>query len=1290
MSSRGSIPRRRRRSDDGDGDDVGSVSERASSGPMRGSRTSSHRSGDSKRLRLSTEEPDEEDEMVEVRDEVDGQDFRGRGSEELGEGSDDGQDIRYEELQEEVEDGSGNENLSDQEGSATNQDEEREASEETADGNYESAKDGALDDSEAQAGAAEEVETLGDVPQEGNDEASEESENAEDDTEVKRPSKSTSDLSKKSSAKVATPKSATSRNASQNGTAQKRSARDGTDDDQDSDTAESESSDRDTDEYAASNAAGSGSSKHPSTQTAGTGSTLSQSGLLNGGPQEAYKPGAIVRIRVTDFVTYTSAEFFPGPKLNMVIGPNGTGKSTLVCAICLGLGWGPQHLGRAKDTGEFVKHGCREATIEIELAGKPGSRHNPVVSRTIKRDGNKSTFTINGKQASRSQVLKLAQSFSIQIDNLCQFLPQDKVAEFAALTPIELLNSTQRAAAGEEMIEWHENLKRLRAEQKKLQADNQGDRDTLTNLEDRQEMQRADVERMRQRAQIKRKIEMLEMARPVLQYKQGHERYNNMRREVKRIERELARLKEDLEPALRSVNAKQQYCLETDEVIKYKTRRLEEAERAASDAGRRIEQHEREIKGFDDEINAEKEGGQGYRQEATKIQQTINKLTRQLNEKPDDFDVEWYNEQIREKRREIREIEEKAAQIKSDRRPLFERLNVKADQIKQAERQLQNLESQAGQQENKLGRLSADSVRAYHWIQQNQDKFEKEVFGPPVVTCSIKDPKYADAVESFLQRTDFMAFTTQTRNDFRTLQRILCGEQKLTDISIRTCSTPLDRLQPSAAEADEFREFGFECWAKDCLSGPDPVLAMLCSEKGLHQIPISHADMADNDFERLKTGRLISWVSGRLNYTVMRRREYDAISSRLRPLRPAKFWTSQPVDASERQRATQKIRTLKGEVQEVQEQINSEKARLEQLGHKHTELKQEQSELEREKGEKQTALTQFRAIPERIRQQEARQKENQKMFEQMRTRVANLRSEQDQASLRKAEVANISQQQPDLAELLHTIKDMTMEQFEADIDSEKARLELTHGGNSNVIKEFEERGRQIDKLRDKLADFQKKLDDYNHAINEIRGRWEPKLDSIIKSISDAFSDSFARIGCAGQVTLDKAEETGPNGEPGDSDFDQWSIQIHVKFREHENLSLLDSHRQSGGERAVSTIFYLMALQSLSASPFRVVDEINQGMDPRNERMVHGRLVDIACAPSETGGGGQYFLITPKLLSGLAYKPGMRVLCIYSGEHMPEDYNLIDFKGAIAKRKAVTGRRTTMGPAASTGSVSVHG
>lgn len=55
-----------------------------------------------------------------------------------------------------------------------------------------------------------------------------------------------------------------------------------------------------------------------------------------------HQPGSIVRVKLANFVTYTAVEFYPGPSLNMVIGPNGTGKSTLVCAICLGLGWGAQ------------------------------------------------------------------------------------------------------------------------------------------------------------------------------------------------------------------------------------------------------------------------------------------------------------------------------------------------------------------------------------------------------------------------------------------------------------------------------------------------------------------------------------------------------------------------------------------------------------------------------------------------------------------------------------------------------------------------------------------------------------------------------------------------------------------------------------------------------------------------------------------------------------------------------------------------------------------------------------
>jgi chromosome segregation ATPase len=121
------------------------------------------------------------------------------------------------------------------------------------------------------------------------------------------------------------------------------------------------------------------------------------------------------------------------------------------------------------------------------------------------------------------------------------------------------------------------------------------------------------------------------------------------------------------------------------------------------------------------------------------------------------------------------------------------------------------------------------------------------------------------------------------------------------------------------------------------------------------------------------------------------------------------------------------------------------------------------------------------------------------------------------------------------------------------------------------------------------------------------------------------------------------------------------------------MSILNSHRQSGGERAVSTIFYLMALQDLAQSPFRVVDEINQGMDPRNERMVHERMVDIACQERTS----QYFLVTPKLLTGLKFHPKMKVHIINSGEHIPDakeakgTWNMREFaKIALRTRKQI--------------------
>jgi len=50
------------------------------------------------------------------------------------------------------------------------------------------------------------------------------------------------------------------------------------------------------------------------------------------------------------------------------------------------------------------------------------------------------------------------------------------------------------------------------------------------------------------------------------------------------------------------------------------------------------------------------------------------------------------------------------------------------------------------------------------------------------------------------------------------------------------------------------------------------------------------------------------------------------------------------------------------------------------------------------------------------------------------------------------------------------------------------------------------------------------------------------------------------------------------------------------------------------------------------------------MDQRAERNVHNQLVEVTCATD----AGQYFLITPKLLTGLRYHKNMKVLIVNNG------------------------------------------
>ena len=79
------------------------------------------------------------------------------------------------------------------------------------------------------------------------------------------------------------------------------------------------------------------------------------------------------------------------------------------------------------------------------------------------------------------------------------------------------------------------------------------------------------------------------------------------------------------------------------------------------------------------------------------------------------------------------------------------------------------------------------------------------------------------------------------------------------------------------------------------------------------------------------------------------------------------------------------------------------------------------------------------------------------------------------------------------------------------------------------------------------------------------------MRALTAQLSGSYSDFFAHLNCAGQVSLREHEH----------DFAQFGIEIRVKFRQADDLQLLTAHHQSGGERSVATMLYLMALQALT-------------------------------------------------------------------------------------------------------------
>ncbi|MFX1478424.1 MAG: AAA family ATPase, partial [Promethearchaeota archaeon] len=129
-----------------------------------------------------------------------------------------------------------------------------------------------------------------------------------------------------------------------------------------------------------------------------------------------------------------------------IVGPNGAGKSNIIDALCFALGRLSKKTMRAKSLEDLIFAGSRgknpsqRASVTMYFDNSenlfPGGTDTFEITRTIKKGGG-GGYKMNGKKATRQQILNTLAAANIDPDGSNQFVLQGKIVELTHMNPEE-------------------------------------------------------------------------------------------------------------------------------------------------------------------------------------------------------------------------------------------------------------------------------------------------------------------------------------------------------------------------------------------------------------------------------------------------------------------------------------------------------------------------------------------------------------------------------------------------------------------------------------------------------------------------------------------------------------------------------------------------------------------------------------------------------------------------------------------------------------------------------------
>ncbi|XP_011880783.1 PREDICTED: structural maintenance of chromosomes protein 5 [Vollenhovia emeryi] len=1014
--------------------------------------------------------------------------------------------------------------------------------------------------------------------------------------------------------------------------------------------------------------------------------------------------GIITRIHLENFVTYDKVSVKPGRYLNVIIGPNGSGKSTIVAAIVLGLGGRPNIIGRALHIGEYVKYGKDSAKIEIYL--KNGLKQDSVVTRMFTKDG-KSTWMLNGVSTNSKNIQQFTAKLDIQVDNLCQFLPQDKVQDFSKMDAHALLENTERSVGDPKLLEYHLLLKDQRANFKKLEVDVADSKRLLEYKIHRRDGLQQTVATIKERKLIKKKIVTLKQKKAWILYDetrrilveskktrdQAVKEMQSVDVELKPLKKQIDKMKSDMESLKAALNDHNNkvHAKNTNlknilnDILAYENK-IKETEEICSRKIQSEESREQDIK------RAE--------QQKCKLENDFSLTIEEVGSEESLMkQVQVVATNMEERKREINILTNKNITLKHNDENIDREMRAVQAELQTLNIDVKRLEI--------LKQRDTNAYKAVLWLRENRDKFSATVHQPMLLNINVKQASYAKYLENIIPFRDLIAFTCEDKRDMNLLLKYLREQQKLQVNVVHSDSTRRISMQPNIP-IESIEKFGFKYYLTELIEAPSAIMKYLVSMYHLHNIPVGTTEIENNT----------NSIPSCLNRYFSENNIYSVSTSK---------YTRETSTRISRVRGNGMLSVVldKSKLQNLQE-------RLHNLQEKKSQLAIHIKETDDKIGEENKVLYEYKASRNKYQQniqhiQALRSRIDMainkiKQMEKDRMSIEDIKAihTKEIKALIKKQVQQYKNYNTVLQEYFNsntnnveikfaiTLLKQTLMTKENDVEELKEKFAKAERIFKRHDEEFQPLKREAERLYNEAKATTDNLNPQDDAFKAFNKAFE-KLPATIGEINNELNVAQAKVFCMAKnvdaenilreyeeiqnniqklteftkkksVTLeamnkeietlkekwlqplqeliekintnfssyftamDCAGEVTLSHDDNVLDFDKYGLKIKVKFRDADELQELTRHFQSGGERTVTTAIYMIALQELSRVPFRCVDEINQGMDAVNERRVFDLLVKITGRP----GSSQYFLLTPKLLPDLTYSETVTVHCVFNG------------------------------------------